>query len=226
MIKAVFFDAIKTLFAPYPSEIELYQNVVKQIADIDVPREKMIAILEKALRETEILDSVQENSIQQWEYYPEKIAALVGCEKEACAAVGEKLRFETWGNPSNYRLYDDVIPTLELIKAKGLYIACISNEDGWLPDFFAHFRLNRYFSYILASADAGYEKPHPKIFEKALAETGQCAEEILFVGDSFLSDYLGSSAMGMKAVLIDRKQEITDDSIITIANLKDIKDYL
>ncbi len=226
MIKAVFFDAIKTLFAPYPTEIGLYQKVIKDILDKDIPADVLGPILETAMAETEKLDSVKSNSMQQWSYYPAKVAEMIGCPKDACEDVGEQLRYETWGNYHNYRLYDDVVPAIKLVKDRRLYIACVSNEDGWLGDFFKHFEIDGDFSYILTSDEAGVEKPNPAIFERALSETGFKPHEVLFVGDSLISDYFGAAAVGMKSVLIDRGHKTDDDSIVKIDDLRKIGEYL
>lgn len=226
MIKAVFLDAIKTIFTPYPTEVGLYKNIIHKVLGREMSEEEIAPILSKAMKETERLDAVKENSIQQWEHYPTRIAELLGCEKSECRAVGDKLRFETWGNPDNYRLFDDILPTLKALKEKNLYIACVSNEDGWLKDFFEHFHIGEYFQFIMTSAEVGIEKPNPQIFTKALSRTTFQPNEILFVGDSVISDYHGSQAVGMKPLLIDREHLNKDDNIVKIDNLEKVLEYI
>lgn len=226
MIKAVFIDAIKTIFAPYPSETELYKHVIAKVTGKVMTEAEIAPILEKAMRHTEELDSVKNNSIQQWEEYPVKIAELIGCEQSECKTMGGKLRFETWGNPENYRLYDDVMPTLKLLHEKGIYIACVSNEDGWLSNFFDHFEIKNYFEFILTSMEVGLEKPNPKMFRAALAKTDFQPSEVLFVGDSVVSDYNGALAVGMKPILIDRELTNKDNSVVSTQDLTEILEYI
>lgn len=226
MIKAIFIDAIKTLFSPYPSEPGLYKKVIFDTTGKVMSEAELAPIIKRAMQETEELDAVRNNSLEQWEHYPIRIAELIGCEKSVCAAVGERIRYETWGNPENYRLYEDVIPTLKLLKEKNIFIACVSNEDGWLSNFFDHFGITQYFEFILTSAEIGVEKPNPKIFENALSRTVFRHEEVLFVGDSLVSDYNGSKAVGMKPILIDRDDLNKDNSIVAIKDLTKILDYI
>jgi len=226
MIKAIYFDAIKTIFKPFPSEVGLYQKVIFEITGKQIHEEVLGPILEKAMTETEKLDSVKDNSIQQWGYYPAKVAELIGCDKADCPNVGEKLRYETWGNPNNYRLYDDILQALKMLKENDLYIACVSNEDGWLSKFFDHFEISEYFEFILTSQEVGVEKPNPLIFEKSLERGGFQPSEILFVGDSLPSDYAGSKAVGMNPLLIDREHKIADDSLIKTDDLTKIMDFI
>lgn len=226
MIKAVFLDAIKTIFAPYPTEIELYKQVIRKTTGKMLSDDEVATILTTAMAETERLDAVRGNSIQQWEYYPSKVAELVGCEKSECKAIGDQLRYETWGNPDNYRLYSDIIPTLKLLREKGIYVACVSNEDGWLSNFFDQFEISEYFNFVLTSDEIGVEKPNPKIFLEALSRTDFKPEEVLFVGDSLISDYEGAKAVGMKPLLIDRDRKNKQNDVVSIDNLIRIQDYM
>lgn len=226
MIRAVFLDAIKTIFSPYPSEAGLYKNVIEKITGIVMTEEELAPILAAAMAETELLDSVKTNSIQQWEHYPTKIAELIGCEKTECKEIGDKLRYETWGNPMNYRLYDDVLPTLKSLQEANVFVACVSNEDGWLSNFFDHFEIRKYFRFILTSQEVGYEKPNPIIFQEALDVADIEPVEVLFVGDSVISDYYGSKAVGMKPLLIDREHKNQDDSVVSVDNLEKLLEYV
>lgn len=226
MIKAVFLDAIKTIFAPYPTEVELYKQVIEKTTGKALSNNEVARILTTAMAETERLDAVRGNSIQQWEYYPSKVAELVGCEKSECKAIGDQLRYETWGNPDNYRLYPDILPTLKALKERGIYVACVSNEDGWLSNFFDQFEIKSYFEFVLTSAEIGVEKPNPKVFLTALAKTDFKPGEVLFVGDSYISDYQGAEAVGMKPLLIDRDRKNKQNSVVSIDDLTKIQEYL
>jgi len=226
MIKAVFFDAIKTIFAPYPSEVELYKQAIFEIAGKNLGNAEIEAILKQAIAETESLDSVKNNSIQQWEHYPTRVAELVGCPLEECKDLGTLFKLETWGKPEKYRLYYDVLETLSLLDKRGVQIVCASNEELWLYDFFDHFNLRDRFKNIIISQEIGVEKPNIVFFEKALELTGFQAGEVLFVGDSLVSDYRGSQAAGMKSLLIDRDGQNTDNNVVAISDLTKVLEYL
>ena len=226
MIKAVFLDAIKTLFSPQPDEITMYHNVILKITGKDIPADKLEHYVTQALIKTEALDCAKNNHKKQWDFYPNLLTHMIGCPEDQCNDVAKKLLYETWGNYDNYELYEDVKDAIKIMHDHGLYIACISNEDGWLESFFKHFGIREDFDYIISSEEAGAEKPNPAIFEKALSDTGFKPHEVIFIGDSLLSDYFGSKAVGMKSILIDRNDKIKDDSIIKIKSLTNIKEYL
>ncbi len=50
---------------------------------------------------------------------------------------------------------------------------------------------------IVISGEVGWCKPHPRVFEVALAGLGVPAAAVLFVGDSWASDMVGAHAAGM-----------------------------
>ena len=67
------------------------------------------------------------------------------------------------------------------------------------------------FRVFVTSERAGVEKPHPRIFELALAEAGVEASEALFVGDRLDVDVLGARQAGMSAVWLDHGVQAAAD---------------
>jgi putative hydrolase of the HAD superfamily len=60
------------------------------------------------------------------------------------------------------------------------------------------------FRAVVVSAELGFRKPHPLIFETALAQMGLEAGEVLFVGDDPVEDVDGARDMGMLTARVDR----------------------
>ena len=61
-----------------------------------------------------------------------------------------------------------------------------------------------YFQAVFDSAIVGVEKPHPEIFQMALASAKVAANEAVFVGDTNATDVGGAQLAGLHGVLIDR----------------------
>ena len=55
-------------------------------------------------------------------------------------------------------------------------------------------------NWLVTSEEAGVEKPSPPIFELCAQKANCRFKDILFVGDNYEKDFLGSSIVGMKAV--------------------------
>ena len=95
-------------------------------------------------------------------------------------------------------------PALKALAAAGLKMGLISNTQRPLDEFAAHFALHDLFSAAISSAELGFLKPHPAIFEAALAALGVPAAEAVMVGDSVKADIEGARQIGMRAVLVRR----------------------
>lgn len=112
-------------------------------------------------------------------------------------------------NSDVFRLYDDVIPTLDALKERGVRMAVISNWDVSLHRVIEMHGLSDYFELVIASLEEGIEKPEPEIFHIALRKLGETPEVSLHVGDQPVDDLQGARQVGMRGLLIDRSQPVS-----------------
>jgi len=112
--------------------------------------------------------------------------------------------FDAWSSCHHFNLYDDVADVLRELHGRGLTIGLISNTQRCLASFQSHFALDGLFSVAVSSAEHGYMKPHPSIFQSALQRANTSVEESVMVGDSLNHDVLGARQIGMRAVLVCR----------------------
>src|SRR3954465_10061935 len=110
--------------------------------------------------------------------------------------------------------------------AKSYRLAVISNADGKIAEVLAHCGIADCFESITDSGIVGKEKPHPAIFEAALKSLGVNAGESLYVGDVYSIDYLGSTGVGMEAVLFDVSGTYKGDGYPRIESLEQLKPVL
>ena len=104
------------------------------------------------------------------------------------------------GERNRVRLYDDVRPTLERLRARHRLFA-LSNGNADLrrcgiADLFE--------GHVTASA-AGAAKPDPRIFAHLLREAGVGPAEVLHIGDDPLADVVGATQAGMQAIWLNRE---------------------
>ena len=72
-------------------------------------------------------------------------------------------------------------------------------------------QLLEFFDFVISSADYGIQKPHPAIFETAVAKLGLLAEEVWFVGDNIEKDVKGALEAGLTPVWYNRSNLQTDN---------------
>jgi len=128
----------------------------------------------------------------------------------------------------NWLLENDAITTLETLQNNGLHIGLVSNA-GDNRDVFqlvGKFDIEQYFDFILTSAACGYRKPHPRIFELALAHWGYMPDEIAMVGDRLDADIGGARPLGIYTIWIRRRAKIParlhTNPDATVDNLEEI----
>ncbi|MFH0981407.1 MAG: HAD family hydrolase, partial [Planctomycetota bacterium] len=99
--------------------------------------------------------------------------------------------------------------SLEALTAIDLPICCVSNADT--EDVLAAAeRHGLRFHRVVTSEDARSYKPHPTIFQKALAEMGVSPGHVMHVGDSLHSDVGGARPLGIATTWICREERIFD----------------
>lgn len=105
---------------------------------------------------------------------------------------------------SGYRVFEDVISTMRILRAAGVKTAVISNADSDVTELCAHFVFAPEMDLIVTSALVGWEKPDVRTFRAALDPLGVEPNAALHIGDQPRSDVVGALAAGMRAALIDR----------------------
>ena len=101
------------------------------------------------------------------------------------------------------RLYDDVVPTVNTLRAKGIKTAVLTTVPSWL---FTHvLRENKIkMDFICTAREAKAVKPNPKIYKCVLKTLHVKPEEALMVGDTPEIDIIPPKKLGMKAVMLCR----------------------
>ena len=84
----------------------------------------------------------------------------------------------------------------------------ISNSHRSLDAFREHFKLGALITTSVSSAEHGFMKPHPSIFESALARASVEPGDAIMVGDSLKADIEGALAAGLRGILLRRSGEI------------------
>lgn len=112
---------------------------------------------------------------------------------------------------------------LEVIESRNIPVTLLSN--GFTEVQYKKIRnagIERYFSHIVLSEEAGALKPSPQIFEYALGKNNANKKDVLMVGDNFEADIAGALNAGIDAVYYNfQRQKIPD--IQTESNLYNIE---
>lgn len=132
----------------------------------------------------------------------------VGVDCASARCLARKVRHK-YTDPGRWRLFDDVLPTLDGLSARGWTHVLLSNHvpelsDGTgIIDIIGHLGLRSRLARVFNSAESGYEKPHPRAFQMVL-NAFPAATAVWMIGDSVRADIKGAEALLIPTILIDR----------------------
>ncbi len=122
--------------------------------------------------------------------------------------------YDRFAEPAAWRVYEDVWPTLEELRKRGLRLGVISNWDERLEPLLGRLGLADFFNPIVVSQLVGACKPQAEIFKRALEWLGVEPGEVLHVGDSAREDVAGAKGVGMQARRVARGEEGGEAGVI------------
>jgi putative hydrolase of the HAD superfamily len=199
-IRAVSFDVGGTLMAPWPSVGHVYARVAAGHIGFSAEPERITRQFVNAWR-----------ARGEFDYSREGWMDLVRHSFHGIAEVSETLftaLYDSFSTHDAWRVYDDVIPTLEALKKADVRLAVISNWDTRLRPTLQSVGLHDYFEAITVSGEHGVNKPAREIFALTARAMKLEPGEILHIGDSHREDFLGARGAGMEAMHLDRDGEV------------------
>lgn len=214
-LRAVFFDVGNTLLYAEPSVSEVCRQVlaeaghVRDLSAIDAYMPLVDAYYEERYAEDDAFWTDEERTSSVWVGMYSLLCRELGIEAEA-VDIARRV-YDEFGRPDRWAAYADVRPAFERLRGRGLRLGIISNWDSRLVRLLVGLGFGDVLDDIISSADVGLHKPDPRIFELACGRLGVAPHEAAHIGDHHYADVLGASAVGMRAVLIDRHGVVDGD---------------
>jgi putative hydrolase of the HAD superfamily len=141
-----------------------------------------------------------------WVRFTQRIIEGMGGSGDTYACAVEMTR--AWEHAHHFDLFDDALPTLDVLRGHGLKLGLLSNTARDLEAFVNHHAL--FVDAVLTSRAHGKTKPHEAIFRSMLELLDVSAEEAAMVGDTLEDDVEGARNVGMRGVLVDRDGRYPD----------------
>ncbi len=210
--QVIFLDAVGTLFGVKGSVGETYRQVAQKFG-VEVEA----ALLDKAFYHSfktaeapmafpgATPAEIPQKEYEWWEQLAHRTFERAGVSdrfanfSEFFAAL-----YAHFATAQPWEIYPDVLPALKHWQSQGIPLGVLSNFDTRLHDVLSALQLSEFFTSVTISTEVGAAKPHPKIFQKALAKHGCPSEKAWHIGDSFKEDYEGAKNLGIRAIWIKR----------------------
>ena len=208
MINTIFFDLYGTLAGFSPDKYEIQSKACGKFG-YKVTKNgitKGYAIADNLMSEQNQIYPIRNmNSEERKNFFSEYQKLILSGDK---IIISEETASKIWNYikkiPYDLACYNDVYSSLKILKSKGLKLGLISNMNTDGNKLSLKLGLSNYLDFIITSKDANAEKPHSKIFIKALEKANVPAKNCIHVGDQIISDINGARNAGITPILIDR----------------------
>jgi putative hydrolase of the HAD superfamily len=228
-VRAVFFDVGETLVHVDPSFADLFVAVLAEhghprtVEDVRDASAHVYTRFSEAARDRSMWTTSPERSRAFWTSVYDRMLEDLGVPNEDGLATTLHREFTRL---ENYALFDDVRPTLTELATAGVRLGIVSNFEAWLEEWFGVHDLLETFPVRVISGIEGIEKPDERIYRLALDRAGIEAVDAAYVGDNPEFDVDPPAALGMFAVLVDRRDRFPDHPGPRVRDLRELPGVL
>ena len=214
MLKAIFFDAVGTLFYLTKTVGDHYAIVAAEVG-LTLNAKKLDAAFYSAWKQMprrEAIDGPRENDDKDW--WRELVDLVL---REAASNIDEldqdnffEVAYEHFAEAGVWELYPEVVNVLEQLRPH-FALAIVSNFDGRLRIILERLGIPKYFRHVFVSSEIGADKPDSEIFRRALTFLELPANQVLHVGDDPERDWRAATDAGLSIFQLDRKKNSLRD---------------
>jgi putative hydrolase of the HAD superfamily len=197
LLKAIFFDAVGTLFMLTGSVGDHYAYVGREVGfDLDAQDlERAFQTAWQKMPQRVAINGPREDDDKGW--WRELVELVLD---QAAPSAGEldrdnffEIAYEHFAEAGVWELYPEVPGVLEELRPQ-FQLAVISNFDGRLRFILQHLGISKFFTRVFVSSEVGADKPDPEIYRRALNLMHLEPDEVLHVGDDPARDWEAATA--------------------------------
>jgi putative hydrolase of the HAD superfamily len=214
MIKAIFFDAVGTLFRLTNTVGDHYAYVGRQVGlNLDAQNlDRAFHTAWKQMPQRAAIDGPRENDDKGW--WHELVYLVLEWVAPTLSEFDRdnffEVAYEHFAEAGAWELYPEVPGVLEQLRPR-FQLAVISNFDGRLRLILQHLSISKFFSHVFISSELGADKPDPEIYRRAVSLMKLHPNEVLHVGDDPQRDWEAATAAGLSVFRLDRKRNSLRD---------------
>ncbi|MDB6054663.1 MAG: HAD-superfamily hydrolase, subfamily variant 1 [Verrucomicrobiales bacterium] len=216
-VRGISFDAAFTLLQPHPSVGHVYARIIHEQGYGNLEPSVVNRGFAKSWKGRRDFDY----SEAHWFKLVEQ--TLEGLLTRSLDEQLFRHLYDGFRDPACWLVYEDVRPSLKYFRERGMEMVVTSNWDTRLRQLLRDLDLDGYFREIIVSAEVGFYKPDPRIFQVSCDKLGCRPQEALHVGDTPEEDMEGAKQGGLQGLLINRSAaESTETEIRSLENLTEL----
>jgi len=219
MIKAIFFDAVGTLFYLTRTVGHHYALVGREVGlTVDAHQlDRAFYSAWKKMPHRAAILGPRENDDKAW--WRELVDLVLDRVAPSLSELDRdnffEVAYEHFAESGVWELYPEVPGVLKELQPH-FQLAVISNFDGRLRFILEHLGISKFFTHIFISSETGADKPDPEIFRRALKLIDLEPDEVLHVGDDPQRDWEAASEAGLSTFELDRPKNSLRDLVAAL----------
>jgi putative hydrolase of the HAD superfamily len=219
MIKAIFFDAVGTLFFLTKTVGEHYAYAGREVG-LDLDAQQLERAFHTAWKQMPLRPAIdgprQDDDKGWWRALVERVLDQVAPSlREPDRDNFFEVAYEHFAEAGVWKVYPEVLDVLEQLRER-FQLAVISNFDGRLRFILQNLGISKYFANVFISSELGADKPDREIFRRALTIMHLDANEVLHVGDDPERDWKAAASAGLSTFQLKRPQNSLRDLLTTL----------
>lgn len=218
LLKAIFFDAVGTLFYLTKTVGDHYALVGREVGlTLDAQQlDRAFFTAWEQMPPRAAIDGPREDDDKGW--WRELVDLVLDQVARSLSELDRdnffEIAYEHFAEAGAWELYSEVMDVLRKLRPR-FELGVISNFDGRLRFILEHLGISKFFSYVFISSELGADKPDPEIFRRALKVIDSKPNQVLHVGDDSDRDWKTARAAGLAIFRLDRPKNSLRD-LLTI----------
>ncbi|MDP6962612.1 MAG: HAD hydrolase-like protein [Planctomycetota bacterium] len=225
--KAIIFDAESTLFGERVERAQVFLDKANEfgaelscIDHVTAELNRAEAAMPKTIDNNISLSTTWTKELNRQVYSSLGLSA-----GDALKAAKDTVAY--YSKAKSYFVYPDVAESLKALSVAKIPMGVLANWDENLPDLIKRLRLDKFFDFVVPSAELRTPKPERAIFDRVLFRCGIAAGDALHIGADFDRDINGALNAGMSVLLMDRQNNIESpiyEGVKVVSSLYDVLD--
>jgi putative hydrolase of the HAD superfamily len=214
MIKAIFLDAVGTLFHVTQTVGDHYALVGNEVGlTLDAGQlDRAFYSAWKQMPRRTAIDGPRPNDDKGW--WRELVNLVLDQVAPSLSEFDRdnffEIAYEHFAEAGVWELYPEVADVLEKLQPY-FQLAVMSNFDARLRFILRHLGISKYFAHVFISSELGADKADPEIFRRAVKLIDLKPNQVLHVGDDSERDWKAAADAGLSVFKLDRRRNSLHD---------------
>jgi putative hydrolase of the HAD superfamily len=215
-LKAIFFDAVGTLFYLTKTVGDHYALVGDEIGlKLDAQHlDRAFQAAYKRMPQRPAIDGPRQDDDKGW--WRELVDHVLDDVLPSLSTFDRdnffEIAYEHFAEAGVWELYPEVVEVLEKLRPP-FRLAVVSNFDGRLRSILENLGISKFFAHVFVSSEIGADKPDSEIFRRALKFIDLKSDQVLHVGDDPERDWKAASQAGLSVFQLNRQKNSLRDLV-------------